>query len=513
MNKKIWFGTILIAILLGLVEVGATPSVSATYSLSDTTPKAGSTLFYYVTVTNLGTSEVEDVEVTLVNRGSAISGMRIPGRIRLGDIDPGSSETASFAVPLGDTEAGVKRLRTEITYNFAGDEKTIEYDQFFTVESTQLYVMRTSSTDDPLRPGEIGKLVIEIANNEVEPAKNFKFDFTSGVSGATTVFKTLGGNTQFVSDDLGEGEVLELEYDLYVDESITSGVYYSTLTAEYIAGGIEKTETLQIGVRVQGDIDLDIGSVQTDPMEVKEGDEDVKVTINVQNIGQEQVKNLKITFEPSKPFALTTTTRATQTLGVLGAAGSASSNFYIDVSEGAASGRYEIAVALEYQDTRGNSYEETENITLGVKSTPVVRLKEIRFSPTELKQGQVATMFLLLQNVGSEDAEGVSVRALESVDQPFTYEEKSDRAGILKAGQEGEAAIKFTVEGDATPKKYGIELEIRYTDGQDVYTKEEVVLVEVSAGQGSDPTFFVVVVLLVAVIVFLGWKIKRKYRG
>ncbi|MBN2518651.1 MAG: COG1361 S-layer family protein [Candidatus Altiarchaeota archaeon] len=509
--KNRWVGILIsVATLFAMATAYAAPSLSASYSLSDETPKAGSTVFYYVTVRNAGTSAAEDIEVRIINMESTFGGTRGPGLIKLGDIAAGDSETASFAIYLRDDQFGVRRINTEITYEYDGVENTIEYDQYFTVESTQLQVMETSSSTTPLKPSEIGKLEIKLANQQNEGASRFKFDFTSGVSGTTTVFKVLGSSTQYIDKSIKEGESITVSYELYVDKSIPSGVYDATLSIEYIGGGVEKTETLELGIRVQGDLNLDIGTVQTDPREIKEGDEDVKVTIGVQNIGDEQVKNLKVGFRPKEPFGLTPSTQETQNLGILDTSSSASAVFYLDVTDKAEAGRYEIPVTLEYLDVNGNSHTEAENITLGIKATPIISIREARTVPDAIAQGDLVSLYIIVVNSGSKDADGISVRAIENIEQPFEYEEKSDNVGMLKPGEEGEAVLKFTVDQGATLKKYGVNIEVRYTDGDDVYTEEETINVDVSVMPESDTTLYLVMAALIIVIVVLGWKIKQR---
>jgi hypothetical protein len=497
------------AVLALAVSASATPSLSATYSFSDDSPRAGSTVFYYVAVSNSGTSTAEDVKVSLIRSDSSYATTQGPGSVELGDLPAGSSTVATFAIKLASTDIGVKRINTVVYYDYGGSEYEIKQDAYVSVESRQLQVMSVSSNEAPLVPGEISQLDIRIANRKNEGAKDFDIDFTSDSYLTTTVFKPLGGSSKYVEKQIGEDAYIDLSYDIYVDESVPSGVYDITLSVNYLGGNVEKSETLTIGVWVRGDINLDLATVSTDPTELMEGEEDATVSITVQNIGQEQIKNLKMTFDPEAPFMLTASSQATQNLGILSVSSSVSADYYIDVDESAASGAYDLPVALSYQDSRGQSYEENLHVTLRLKPVPIVSITRSD-APTVI-QGESSSVRLYLKNEGEKEAEGTSVRVFEKIEQPFSYEEKSDNVGLLKSGEEGEAVINFDVDAGAEPKEYIMEFEVRYTDGDDVYTETESVTVSVLPAEDSGfPMELVIVLLVVIVVVTIIWKITSK---
>lgn len=509
MKNKI-VGAILFALLANIVLVSAEPAISASYSLSDETPRAGSTIFYYVTVSNSGTTTAEDVEVRMIKSSSSYASTRGPGAVRLGDIAPGTSKTASFSVALGDTDVGVRRLNTKIIYESGGAEREIEHDTYFIVESTQLEVMDVSSTTDPLAPGEISTLKITLVNQQNEAASNFRFDLASGVSDAgIRVFRPLGGSSQIIDERLLEENTITVPYQVYVDPSITNGVYDAILTVEYIGGGIEKTETMELGIWVRGQLELDLTSVQTSPAEIKEGDEDVMVAFNVQNIGQELVKNLKTTFDPNGPFSLTASTQPTKSLGVLGAASSAPVEYYIDVEELAEAGSYDIPVTISFQDSQSKSYTLEKNLTIRIKETPILEIIDVQV-PETVAQGQSADLTIVVKNVGQKKAQGASSRVIDKSDQPFDYGDKSDNIGILEPGETGEAVVPFSVDSDATVKEYGMQLELRYTDGEDVYTTTEVIDVRVVEAESSGFPVELVLVILLVIIGAVVWKLKGR---
>ena len=68
----------------------------------------------------------------------------------------------------------------------------------------------------------------------------------------------------------------------------------------------------------------------------------------------------------------------------------------------------------------------------------------------------------------------------------------------------------FTVDSNANLKEYALEAELRYTDGSNVYTKSEAIMVNVNRLAKSDMNLTILAVVFVLVIAFLGWRLKTK---
>jgi len=514
MNTKRYLGWMLVfGLVLGSIGlVQGQPVLNVAYSLSDESPSAGSTVFYYVTITNIGMDTAEDVKVSMIEDfGGSLSDVPDfyrPRKQVLGDLLPGESATASYSIFLGDRSVGIRKLQSIIEYAYLGSQLEIENTKFLTVGESKLELIELSSTEKPLVPGEINTLKILLKNKELTKAKKFKFSFNGGSSSIQPV----GKSVIYYDGEVASGQKMRLSFNVYVNENTQSGVYPASLQVDYIGGGTERTETIPLGLRIEDKAQMEIGSILTDPVDIKEGDKNVKLNLEVQNIGGETAKNVKVRLDLKKPFELSSLSQETQSLGIIQASASTTATFFFDVDEKVSSGRYEIPIEIEYLDARGKKHSEKEVISIGLKSVPILEIDKVRFVPETLAQGDRVRMYLTLKNIGTEEAQGVSVKVLESIEQPFEFDEKTDRVGKLDVGETGDALVVFTIDPDANLKEYIVDLEIRYTDGSDVYIKEESARVDVSVERGTNRILYVVLVIVVLTIVY-ALASRRKKKG
>ncbi len=110
---------------------------------------------------------------------------------------------------------------------------------------------------------------------------------------------------------------------------------------------------------------------------------------------------------------------------------------------------------------------------------------------------------LIITHIGGEDAESTSIRVFKESSQPFDFDDKTDYIGKLKPGETGEALLKFTVEKDASPKTYLLDIEIRSIDGDDVITQDKTIKIQVVNGE-KNISNKIIGISITAIIVSLG---------
>ncbi len=94
-------------------------------------------------------------------------------------------------------------------------------------------------------------------------------------------------------------------------------------------------------------------------------------------------------------------------------------------------------------------------------------MDSVTSAPVQLVPGTEAVVRVKVINTGNENAESVSLRVFKDSSQPFEFSEKSDFIGKLEPGENGEAAIRFTVDKNAIAKKYLLDVELRGIDKND----------------------------------------------
>jgi len=144
---------------------------------------------------------------------------------------------------------------------------------------------------------------------------------------------------------------------------------------------------------------------------------------------------------------------------------------------------------------------ENENQSIEI---PVVVKKESDFEITategELMMGQQDGIIeVTYKNIGEDPANDAIARL--SVFKPFSSTDDQAYIGTLGSGEEITVKFKIDVDDDATPKPYGINSEIKYTDtrGDTVISESMKIPVNVSeAGRSYKLPLVILLILLIA---------------
>jgi len=144
---------------------------------------------------------------------------------------------------------------------------------------------------------------------------------------------------------------------------------------------------------------------------------------------------------------------------------------------------------------------ETANQTITI---PITVKKEADFEITgaegELKVGEKGGMIeVSYKNIGEDPADDAIARL--SVFKPFSSTDDQAYIGMLLPGEKVAVNFKIDVDDDATPKPYGINSEIKYTDvrGDTIISESMKIPVNVSeAGRSYTLPIVVLLILLTA---------------
>ncbi|KAF5413011.1 MAG: hypothetical protein C5S43_00980 [Candidatus Methanocomedens sp.] len=148
--------------------------------------------------------------------------------------------------------------------------------------------------------------------------------------------------------------------------------------------------------------------------------------------------------------------------------------FDIEIFDNAPSGTYEFTLNLTYQyqyDVKVDGYPDqeydywyiTKNQTLPV--TIIVKPKasfEVEDVIANTKPGDQTVLYITYKNVGDKTAEDVVGRI--SVVDPFSTTDDQAYIGTLAPGDSYQAKYRIKVDGNALPKTYGINTEVKFRD-------------------------------------------------
>jgi hypothetical protein len=275
---------------------------------------------------------------------------------------------------------------------------------------------------------------------------------------------------------------------------------------------------------------LVIGTVTTDSLEILPDTENVKLNVELQNIGKGKAQMITSKLALPEGFTPHTSYSDTYNYGTIEKDTSKTGIFYIDVDKAVKPQRYSATLRLQYKEENSNETKSMElPVELNVKPTPLFEVQKVEILlktdgrkavyvldgnevtlPSELSQGDTAELKILVKNIGVEEAKSASLRIYKQSDQPFTFDKKYDYMGDIVPNQTAEAIFEFTVDDKAELKRYLLSSEVRYVKGTDVKTDTKTVEVQVARLKSSSLMVIFILALVIMAAAALWWKYVRK---
>ncbi|MBD3260090.1 MAG: hypothetical protein GF334_00130, partial [Candidatus Altiarchaeales archaeon] len=418
----------------------------------------------YIVVRNTGGLPARDVRVDIPTTGGGLytegpsgSDVTSGGSWFLGSINPGGSAQIVSSVRVDeDPRIGTHYLIVYVTYDesrydsmgrLVSEEKKTKWLLPVEVQSGSLLELSDYDVDPAkLTSADNVKLVLTLENTGESDAQDITsyLGMPNDGSPASTEanlqlsrFFTVLGASQKKIGDLAKDMEKDVELDVHIDEQTPSKAYTLPVTAEYEdRSGTKHVDVFYVGVYVSGGGKITVSDFQTDPMELHSDDREVQFKGLIENQGAQQVKNIKLTFNPKKPVLNSRSFIQTKQVGVLRASQSIPFTFYGDVEDDISPQQTEVGFLLEYEV---NNQKMTEEVThkIDILDHPRFRLS-VNASPTP--PGRKGNAAVDVENIGSE-CDGVTLIVLEKRDQPLSFSDKSMYIGDMKQADSGKASF------------------------------------------------------------------------
>ncbi|OPX79356.1 MAG: hypothetical protein A4E45_00634 [Methanosaeta sp. PtaB.Bin039] len=203
--------------------------------------------------------------------------------------------------------------------------------------------------------------------------------------------------------------------------------------------------------------------------------------------------------------------------------------FSIKIAKHAPAGRYNLTLDLRYDyqynvEVDASSFNRETNSLVGFRTSywyqkknetvaiPIIVKRKADFQITDVesrlsvgqKKGQIEVIY---QNIGEDPVQDGIARL--SIFKPFTSTDDQAYLGELKPGEAKKVVFRVDVDTDATPKEYGINSEIKYTDvrGDTIISESMKIPVTVYPAQRS---MLIPALAVLAVIALSGGYIYRR---
>ncbi len=336
------------------------------------------------TVKNEGEIRVLNAYMILDFRDSGIIPNYNVEKIKIGDLEAGSTKTVTANVRLLDSaEVGLK----DIAVSFSGKNKKGEdivsssQNVYLTIkgntnDKSTYSPSLTLTTDDnygELKRGEKMTIPIKIKNDGSAAAKSVTVSITEGVGPSVGITKDYTSNEMSVGD-IAAGKTATVKIPITVSDDVSAGLHEFAFEVKFKdADGIDKTPvtmSMYLEAKPKPEEDkkpdlfnyIDIHNVSQSPSNPEAGGK-VSVSFEITNNGNGAVKNLRVFgtglssngFEPltNEPY---------QKVGDIPAGASKKTAMTFKVGENIPSGTNTLTIGYEYIDENGDKKTDSTSI-------------------------------------------------------------------------------------------------------------------------------------------------------
>jgi|LGVE01.1.fsa_nt_gb hypothetical protein len=345
------------------------------------------------------------------------------------------------------------------------------------------------------------RVILTVKNNGAGDARDVRLVFQAEDNKNVSLI----GSTEVPIPALNAGREKKVTITVQVDEGIPNGVYaipvkyswneyyfhpergyFITIPNNFFyhpdVGGFHGNPvTSDIAFTVRGSPILTLVDVHTEPEYIRPGSKGVKIAMTITNTGEATAKEVEAKLACNDGMTPSKSGATHVYVGGINAGKAISAPFYVNIAADVAAGVYNLPLVITYKDTGNREYVLNKSMELVVEGKPELDIYSYYTDPTNLSAGDSAVLHVSVRNVGSEQAESVSVRVTEAADTPFNFSTKSDYVGNLKVNAAGNAVMKFTVDANATNNVYpqGLDLICRGDPGSGNYTFNDKIQLEV----------------------------------
>ncbi|MDP7081062.1 MAG: hypothetical protein QF415_14295 [Candidatus Undinarchaeales archaeon] len=496
------------------LEIEADPLVVIASTTLPDTISSGTAIEVRISMRNAGKGVAENVRATVAttpegSEDTTLFSLRGTGDVfALGDVLPGRLAYIDLVLQTSARASGFYTLPITIEDDSGSTNPTLQLGLH--VDKTEPVVeLAVIEGLDTFTPGETKDLVFVLRNAGSAEAKNVRLSLTrvsayqsqgqgfggSGAAQAIMADPTMAmvasaaqmvgsvnlpvtvdgviplGSSQYLVRELAADAQARLPIQVYAAPKTPEGAYQLTaaLTYEDALGTANSAESI-IGLSVQGMPELRLGDTSVDPEKVRPGDDDVLLSLDINNVGTGMAKNV---VAVATSDALDFGGNRRSVLGNVAKDTSSSAQFRFDVPEDTKPGDYLVTVDLTFTDTAGAALTGQQTYTLIVNEKPRLSISTLEVTVagrkvSALKLGDEFKMTIEVMNTGSEEAESASIKAIVEGDVPFVFETKSDYLSTIPPGVSRTGILDGRIESDGTPKEYALTFEIRAVGDRDI---------------------------------------------
>ncbi len=266
----------------------------------------------------------------------------------------------------------------------------------------RLVITSVDYTPSPVTPSAVFDAHIYLNNTGTGTAYASALTVTPGIG------VSLVGTTGTASvGTLDQNQSTEVTFQMAAASTLPSGYIPVSVSFSYTdILGNSYNDTTSFNIQIVSSPELRVGTFALSVAPLRPGTASV-LTITLINVGGDRAYSVSMSL--TGPVFLST--KATNYVGSVAAAGTASASFFLNVAENASVGTYPLTLSVNYTDVLGNHYFKQTTYSINVEPfvPPQVSVTNVLLDPPILTTGSQGTVTIFLTNSGSTPANNVSV--------------------------------------------------------------------------------------------------------
>ncbi len=320
------------------------------------------------------------------------------------------------------------------------------------------------------------------------PTSMLPFMMTSSISASATT--SSASQPAYFIGDLKPGETAKVSFYVTVDVS-KGGVYPAKLKLVYLDdyGNLKESDPVSFGISVLSKPEISVKAVDSRLYVNSKGDLIVRMTSNL------DLKSASAKISVNSPLSALSSECY---IGDVKAGDEFLAFFKLRASSEAKAGKYPADLYIKFK--AGDDFVETDAIKIGVEVFPEIEFEVI--GTPEIRAGEDKVVTFAIRNAGDSEVKDATARLV--IVSPFTSSDDTAYIGNLKPGEIANASFKLSVDRDATPKLYALNLEVKYRaeNGDWVISAPAKAVINVKSYEVNYTLYVVIAILIIAGAVY-----------
>ena len=287
-------------------------------------------------------------------------------------------------------------------------------------------------------------------------------------------------------------------FKIDIDRSAKYGIYDLPYTVFY--DNNEYTGKITLTIKGETLIEIKNVSVGSNNSPVEPG-EIFKIQISLENVGDNEIKWLKISIDPKDKALVPLSSDSEVIFKDILQGSQKNSEIVFSLEKDALIKNYPIDLELNYLDERGVEYNETRLVGIVAAGRANIDIAKKTTDPARILGDQPFTLTIKIENTGTGDAKGVTAHLESNLSgDNLAY------LGEIKKDDYSNAI--FTLDSDGSGTKSGV-LRIEYEDdfGNHEIQKDVIIVVSTTESQNLLP-LLIGIIAIAAILFFI---IRRKH--